>query len=75
MTKTEAEIKAELANDPLERMRRLEELQIATEKKAEQREKELLLELTKQQEKNKETRETAARSDPGLKALHGSFHC
>src|SRR6266540_6487364 len=62
MNKSEAEIKAELAKDPLERLRRLEELQIATEKKAEQREKELLLEVAKQQEANKETCEAAAKA-------------
>lgn len=62
MTKTEAEIKAELEKDPLERLRKLEELQIATEKKAEAREKELLLEVAKQQEANKETREAAAKA-------------
>lgn len=62
MNKTEAEIKAELEKDPLERIRRLEELQIATEQKADKREKELLLEITKQQEKNKETREQARKA-------------
>jgi len=62
MTKTEEQIKQELANDPLERLRKLEELQIATEKKAEQREKELLLEVAKQQEKNKEARELASKA-------------
>jgi hypothetical protein len=62
MNKTEAEIKAELEKDPLERIRRLEELQIATEQKADKREKELLLEITKQQEKNKETREVARKA-------------
>jgi hypothetical protein len=60
MTKTEEQLKAELANDPLEKLRQLEQLQIATETKAAAREKELLLEVAKQQEKNKETREMAA---------------
>lgn len=58
MTKTEAEIKAEISKDPLERLRQLEQLQIATEKKADAREKELLLEIADQQERNKATRES-----------------
>ncbi|KLL04927.1 MAG: hypothetical protein MRERV_9c064 [Mycoplasmataceae bacterium RV_VA103A] len=62
MTKTEQELKAQLENDPLEKLRKLEELQIATEKKAAVREKELLLEVAKQQEKNKEAREAAAKA-------------
>lgn len=57
--KNQDQIKQELAKDPLERLRQLESLQIATEKKADAREKELLLELTNQQEKNKEAREQA----------------
>jgi hypothetical protein len=59
MNKTEEQLKAELANDPLERIRKLEEIQIATEVAADKREKELLLEITKQQEKNKASREVA----------------
>jgi hypothetical protein len=57
MTKTEAEIKAQLETDPLEKLRKLEALQIATEEKAQKREKELLLEVANQQEKNKQARE------------------
>jgi hypothetical protein len=54
------QIAKDLSNDPLERIKQLEQLQIETENQAATREKELLLEITKRVEDNKDTRKEAA---------------
>ena len=53
-------IAKELSSDPLERIKQLEQLQIETEKQGAAREKELLLEVAKRVEDNKNTRKEEA---------------